>query len=211
MSKKTKAKPKTKKKIVKKVVKKATPKKKPIPKKKVIKKVIKKKVVAKKVVAKKPVKKIKDKKLEILEKRKEEVIAKGRKRGFVTYDEILKTFPDIEQNVIFLEELYDRLQQAGIDVLEGGNLLDLDSSSLAEAPTTGRVTQTNHDSIQIYLKEIGQYPLISGADERELAKRIEAGDEEAKNLLARANLRLVVSIAKKYDGRSSGLSLLDLI
>ena len=112
MSKKTKAKPKTKKKIVKKVVKKATPKKKPIPKKKVIKKVIKKKVVAKKIVAKKPVKKIKDKKLEILEKRKEEVIAKGRKRGFVTYDEILKTFPDIEQNVIFLEELYDRLQQA---------------------------------------------------------------------------------------------------
>jgi RNA polymerase primary sigma factor len=211
---KVKAKPKTKKKIVKKVVKKTAPKKKPTPKKKVVKKVVKKKVVAKKVVAKKPVKKVKgvkDKKLEILEKRKEEVIAKGRKRGFVTYDEILKTFPDIEQNVLFLEELYDRLQQAGIDVLEGGNLLDLDSSSLAEAPTTGRVTQTNHDSIQIYLKEIGQYPLISGADERELAKRIEAGDEEAKNLLARANLRLVVSIAKKYDGRSSGLSLLDLI
>ncbi|MBP9058319.1 MAG: RNA polymerase sigma factor region1.1 domain-containing protein, partial [Candidatus Pacebacteria bacterium] len=110
---KVKAKPKTKKKIVKKVVKKTAPKKKPTPKKKVVKKVIKKKIVAKKVVAKKPVKKVKgvkDKKLEILEKRKEEVIAKGRKRGFVTYDEILKTFPDIEQNVLFLEELYDRLQ-----------------------------------------------------------------------------------------------------
>ncbi len=212
---KTKAKPK-KKPVAKKVTKKPIAKKKVVSKKPAAKKVVKKKPIAKKKVVlkktaktSKPVKK--DKKLEILEKRKEEIVSKGRKRGFVTYDEILKTFPDIEQNVFFLEELYDRLQQAGIDVLEGGNLLDLDASSLAESSTSGRINQTNHDSIQIYLKEIGQYPLISGGDERELAKRIEAGDEEAKNLLARANLRLVVSIAKKYDGRSSGLSLLDLI
>lgn len=68
-----------------------------------------------------------------------------------------------------------------------------------------------YDSIQIYLKEIGQYSLINAAEERSLAKRITEGDLEAKNLLARANLRLVVSIAKKYVGRSSDLTLLDLI
>ena len=68
-----------------------------------------------------------------------------------------------------------------------------------------------HDSIQMYLKEIGQYPLIHASDEKDLAKRIERGDVEAKNLLARANLRLVVSIAKKYVGRSANLTLLDLI
>jgi RNA polymerase primary sigma factor len=70
---------------------------------------------------------------------------------------------------------------------------------------------SSYDSIQMYLKEIGQYPLISAAEERELAQRIETGDEEARMLLARANLRLVVSIAKKYVGRSPDLTLLDLI
>ena len=68
-----------------------------------------------------------------------------------------------------------------------------------------------HTFYQMYLKEIGQYSLISAINERELARRIEKGDIEAKNLLARANLRLVVSIAKKYVGRSSDLTLLDLI
>jgi RNA polymerase primary sigma factor len=73
------------------------------------------------------------------------------------------------------------------------------------------VDASSHDSIQIYLKEIGKYPLILASQEKELAKRIEKGDKEARNLLARANLRLVVSIAKKYVGRSSDLTLLDLI
>ena len=68
-----------------------------------------------------------------------------------------------------------------------------------------------YDSTQMYLREIGQYPLLSARDERELAQRIVAGDPEAKNLLARANLRLVVSVAKKYVGRSPDLTLLDLI
>ncbi len=148
------------------------------------------------------------KKGEILEQKAEELVARGRKRGFITYDEILKSFPDIESNILFLDELYEKLSVAGIDVLEGGNLLDIDATSkegklLRDAPA--------YDSIQIYLKEIGQYPLIHASEEKELAKRIEKGDEEAKNLLARANLRLVVSIAKKYVGRSSDLTLLDLI
>src|SRR3989338_2953694 len=136
-----------------------------------------------------------------------ELIEKGRKRGFITYDEILKTFPDIENNILFLDELYEKFGVAGIDVLEGGNLLNLD----AELSDKDLNKSVINDSIQMYLKEIGQYPLIHANEEKDLAKRIEAGDMEAKNLLARANLRLVVSIAKKYVGRSANLTLLDLI
>jgi len=147
------------------------------------------------------------KRAEVLNHMAEELIEKGRKRGFITYDEILKTFPDIENNIFFLDELYEKFGVAGIDVLEGGNLLNLD----LDITDKDLNKSTIHDSIQIYLKEIGQYPLIHASDEKNLAKRIERGDLEAKNLLARANLRLVVSIAKKYVGRSANLSLLDLI
>ena len=137
------------------------------------------------------------------------LVTKGRDRGFITYDDILKSFPTIESDIIFLDELYERLATAGVDVLEGGNLLDTEEKDKA-AKKYARES-SSYDSIQMYLKEIGKYPLISAAEERELAKRIEKGDEEAKNLLAKANLRLVVSIAKKYVGRSSDLTLLDLI
>ncbi len=150
-----------------------------------------------------------EKKGKLLDTKADEIIAKGRKRGFITYDEILKVFPDIENNIMFLDKLYDKFSVAGIDVLEGGNLLDVDGIDLVPGKT-GREA-TAYDSIQIYLKEIGQYPLLVAAEERELARRIEAGDKEAKNLLARANLRLVVSLAKKYVGRSPDLTLLDLI
>jgi RNA polymerase primary sigma factor len=189
-----------------KVVKKA---KKVAPKKtKVVKKVAKK-VAKEKAVKKVPAKKLTagEKKAELLSGKSNELIEKGRKRGFITYDEILKTFPDIENNILFLDELYEQFSVAGIDVLEGGNLLDLDS--LANDKDLNKSAM--HDSIQMYLKEIGQYSLIYASEEKELAKRIEKGDEEAKNLLARANLRLVVSIAKKYVGRSADLTLLDLI
>ena len=181
-----------------------------------VKKVVKK---AKKVIKKtkkvvKKVKKVYTKKLTAAEKKVKEftrlsddIIEKGRKRGFITYDEILKTFPDIENNILFLDELYEKFSVSGIDVLEGGNLLNLDN----DLNDKDLNKSTIHDSIQMYLKEIGQYPLIHAGDEKDLAKRIEHGDEEAKNLLARANLRLVVSIAKKYVGRSANLSLLDLI
>jgi RNA polymerase primary sigma factor len=136
---------------------------------------------------------------------------KGKDRGFITYDEILRQFPNIEENIIFLEDLYSQLSVSGIDVLEGGGLLEIKGEpEVVKKFEYGR-SDSQYDSIQIYLKEIGQYPLISGGMEKELAKRIETGDEEAKNLLARANLRLVVSIAKKYVGRSPDLTLLDLI
>lgn len=167
----------------------------------------------KKIASKKPAKKEEKKKIKSSEKAEEfnrfagELVEKGKKRGFVTYDEILKTFPDIENNIFYLDELYEKFAVAGIDVLEGGNLLNLDGDANDKDLNKSGI----HDSIQMYLKEIGQYSLIHAGDEKDLAKRIEMGDPEAKNLLARANLRLVVSIAKKYVGRSANLSLLDLI
>lgn len=182
---------------VKKVIKKNTPK----PKTKTIK--------TKKVVEKKN-KVSADKKALDLETKSNLIVEKGKKRGFITYDEIIKIFPDIEENVLFLDELYDKLTVAGIDVLEGGNLLDIDED-LNKIVQKYSKDSPSYDSIQIYLKEIGQYSLISASEERNLAYRIEKGDQEAKNLLARANLRLVVAIAKKYVGRSSDLTLLDLI
>jgi RNA polymerase primary sigma factor len=137
------------------------------------------------------------------------LLNKGKKRGFITYTEILREFPEIENNIIQLEDLYERLSDAQVDVLEGGGFLNLD------AEKDDLVKLASHDpsldSVQMYLKEIGQYRLISAHEEKELAKRIEEGDEEAKKGLAKANLRLVVSIAKKYIGRSPDLTLLDLI
>ncbi len=140
------------------------------------------------------------------------LIAKGRDRGFVTYDEILKEFPQIENDIMFLDELYAKFSAANVDVLEGGGLLEVEELAPKKPGHLGRHgSDSAYDSIQMYLKEIGQYPLINAAMEKELAKRIQAGDTEAKNLLAKANLRLVVSIAKKYVGRSPDLTLLDLI
>jgi RNA polymerase primary sigma factor len=146
------------------------------------------------------------------ESKAQHLILKGKERGFVTYDEILKEFPTIEQDIVFLDELYTKFSTSGIDVLEGGGLLEVEPEvAPSKKYSYGSRSDSSYDSIQMYLKEIGQYPLISASNEKELARRIEAGDNEAKNLLARANLRLVVSIAKKYVGRSPDLTLLDLI
>jgi len=143
----------------------------------------------------------------------QKLLNKGRERGYVTYDEILKEFPNIETDVMSLDELYNRLSTTGVDVLEGGGMLDIEKEEevIKKYAYGGRSADSSYDSIQMYLKEIGQYPLISASVEKELARKIQQGDEEAKNLLARANLRLVVSIAKKYVGRSADLTLLDLI
>ncbi len=138
------------------------------------------------------------------------LIQKGKERGYITYSEILKEFPTIEEDINFLDELYEKFTTAGIDILEGGMLEDNADEYLATRNIKSRDSSA-YDSIQIYLREIGQYPLLTASEERELAKRIDAGDDEARNILARSNLRLVVSIAKKYVGRSPDLTLLDLI
>lgn len=142
--------------------------------------------------------------------RLESVIALGKERGFVTYDEILREFPNIETNILFLDELYEKLDTLGVDVLEGGGLLEMPEEGKTDQYSYSK-SDSSYDSIQMYLREIGQYPLISGSMEKEFAKRIAKGDLDAKNLLMKANLRLVVSIAKKYATRSPDLTLLDLI
>ncbi len=139
------------------------------------------------------------------------LVTRGKERGFVTYDEILREFPTIESDILFLDELYEKLHVLGIDILEGGGLLEIQEEVVDKKYSYSRGSESSYDSIQMYLREIGQYPLIAGSMEKELAKRIEAGDMDAKNLLMKANLRLVVSIAKKYANRSPDLTLLDLI
>ncbi len=171
------------------------------------KKSIKPKV--KKVVKKEEKKAKKGTKAARLEEQLDKLLEKGNERGFITYDEILKNFPTIEDDVVFLEEIYEKFDTIGVDILEGGGLLD--SPEEKKDRFEYRKGESSYDSIQMYLKEIGRYPLINADKEKELARRIEAGDDDAKNLLLRANLRLVVSIAKKYVGRSPDLTLLDLI
>lgn len=141
------------------------------------------------------------------------LIKLGRERGYITYDEILREFPTIEDNVFLLEDMNDRFEAAGIDVLSGGGMLEDNSAEevLERKKLQHRRSDSSFDSVQMYLREIGQYPLLNGAQEKELAKRILVGDDEARNILARSNLRLVVSIAKKYVNRSPDLTLLDLI
>ena len=143
----------------------------------------------------------------------EALINLGRQRGYVTFDEILREFPTIEDNVTLLEEMYERFNAAGIDVLEGGGMLEDTSavSVLTSKKLHNRRADAGFDSVQMYLREIGQYPLLNGDQEKTLAQRIVAGDDEARGILARSNLRLVVSIAKKYVNRSPDLTLLDLI
>jgi RNA polymerase primary sigma factor len=185
------------------------------------KKVVTKKVVAKvaevkeavKPVAKKPVKKVPLTKSEkILEAKASELMKLGRERGYVTYDELLRSFPEIEKDIEFLDVLYERFSIAGVDVLQSGGMLGDDQSiEIIAQKNAFKRSESSYDSIQMYLREIGQYPLLNAHEERVLAKRIVDGDDEARNLLARANLRLVVSIAKKYVGRSPDLTLLDLI
>ncbi len=143
----------------------------------------------------------------------EALINLGRERGYITFDEILREFPTIEDDVLLLEEMYERFGTAGIDVLESGNMLEEGSAEnvLEKKKLQNRRSDSSYDSVQMYLREIGQYPLLNAVQERELAKRILLADEEARSILARSNLRLVVSIAKKYVNRSPDLTLLDLI
>ena len=207
------------KKVVKSVTKVAN---KPVAKKTPVKTISKAKVAVKKEVGKvepkkvvKPVKvekRILTKSEKILEMKSAELMRLGRERGYVTYDELLRSFPEIEKDIEFLDVLYDRFSIAGIDVLQSGGMLGDDPSiEIIAQKNAFKRSDSSYDSIQMYLREIGQYPLLNAHEERVLAKRIVDGDAEARNLLARANLRLVVSIAKKYVGRSPDLTLLDLI
>ncbi|MFC1594936.1 RNA polymerase sigma factor RpoD [Patescibacteria group bacterium] len=144
-----------------------------------------------------------------------ELIEKGKKRGFITYAEILSSFPRVEEDILSLEDLYQKLGSVGIDVIEVKELIEIEEKeegTKKPSKKSDAVEDANaYDSVQMYLKEIGKISLLRADEEKELARRIEDGDAEAKKKLTQANLRLVVSIAKRYVGRSANLSLLDLI
>jgi RNA polymerase primary sigma factor len=138
-----------------------------------------------------------------------DLVKKGKELGFVTYQEILQIFPEIEKDVPTIDSLINYFQKYGIEILDGQEALLTQEEKISEKELKELEADIAEDSVRMYLREIGRIPLITAHEEIKLAKRIEAGDEIAKKKLAEANLRLVVSIAKKYIGR--GLTLLDLI
>ena len=150
------------------------------------------------------------------------LVNKGRLRGFITETELLYLFPEIEEYVYEYDVFLGELQKNGIRIAEdSGRILDMIEKKTNEEATSGKtlaqqnamnidLSKLSADSIQMYLKEIGKVPLLSGEEEVELAKRKEKGDREAEKKIIEANLRLVVSIAKKFAG-AKGMSLLDLI
>ena len=151
----------------------------------------------------------------------QKLIQQGRARGFITQQEIIRAVPHLERDIPGIEEIFDKLKQAHIQVLEKKDYIDFVPTEVGEEkPATAKEKKKlkkllegleNVDSVQMYLKEIGKTDLLSGDEEMELAKRIERGDEDARERLTKANLRLVVNIAKRYVGRSQHLTLLDLI
>lgn len=138
----------------------------------------------------------------------DQLIEKGKSRGFVTNSEILNMFPNLEKDIEGLDLLYQTLEKEGIELKETREFLVLDQE---KAKKQKDVSEIRLDPVQMYLKEIGKIPRLTAEEERELAKRVEKGDLEAKNKLTKANLKLVVAFAKKYVGRSPNLTLLDLI
>ncbi len=148
------------------------------------------------------------------EEKLKELIKKGRAKGFVTHGEILTYFPNIEEDILFLEETFEKIRGSNIEIIEEKSPFELEKEkkkSGASAEPEHVMEHLSMDSIQSYLREIGKIKLLTFQEEKDLSKRIEQGDEEAKNKLILANLRLVVSIAKRYLGRSSNLTMLDLI
>ncbi len=140
------------------------------------------------------------------------LISKGKEQGFVTQQEILGAVPELEEYVEAVDDLYSRLADMGIEVLDAKEKLIWEEDEDEDDNTKEKEDDLSHisdDSVKMYLREIGRIPLLKAPEEVELAKKIEKGDSAASRKLAEANLRLVVSIAKKYIGR--GLDLIDLI
>lgn len=200
----------TKKKPAKKAVFKKTVKAKAKPKLKVAQK----KIITKAKVKKRPFKIEPREVVRPTEERMQAVIGKGRTRGFVTETELLYLFPELEEYVFDYDIFLGKLQEAGVKIVEdSGNVLGQSTELPAKVKPANfglDLTKLSADSIQMYLKEIGKIPLLSSEEEIELAKRKEKGDKEAERKIIEANLRLVVSIAKKFAS-AKGLGLLDLI
>jgi RNA polymerase sigma factor (sigma-70 family) len=147
-----------------------------------------------------------------------ELIIKGKRKGIISYREIMDSLEQIELTTEQIDEVYEALANNGVEVLPDTSGEVTDDPELFHPEAEDEEVEIDlsipegialDDPVRMYLKEIGRVPLLSADDEIQLAQRVEAGDESAKRRLAEANLRLVVSIAKRYVGR--GMLFLDLI
>lgn len=150
--------------------------------------------------------------IKTFDQRKQELVKKGKEKGYITYEELVSELKGLELDGDALDELYNLFNENNIAVVSedeanGGGESHVDKILLDDNTLTKDLTI--NDPVRMYLKEIGQIKLLTMDEELELADRISAGDEMAKTTLAEANLRLVVSIAKRYVGR--GMQFLDLI
>ncbi len=145
--------------------------------------------------------------MKTFDQRKQELITLGKKKGSITYEELAEKLKGLELDADSLDDLYNTLSENHINVVSENEEDDEDSSTTSNELLTKDLTI--NDPVRMYLKEIGQIKLLTTEEELELADRIAQGDEQAKAILAEANLRLVVSIAKRYVGR--GMLFLDLI
>ncbi|MGL4736893.1 MAG: RNA polymerase sigma factor RpoD [Cellulosilyticaceae bacterium] len=140
--------------------------------------------------------------------RLEQLLALAKdKKGVLEQSDITDAFVDLDIDPTKIEQIYEYLEAQSIDII--GNINDIDEEEENEIDFTLPEGISIDDPVRMYLKEIGKVPLLSADDEIKLAQRMEEGDQEAKKKLAEANLRLVVSIAKRYVGR--GMLFLDLI
>ena len=153
------------------------------------------------------------KEIKTFEQRKEELLKKGKEKGVLTYEELAESLKGLELDADSLDELYNAFHDNNIEIISENFEDEEDNDDAGDEISIEDVALPKNasinDPVRMYLKEIGKISLLSLDEELALSKRVEEGDEEAKRLLAESNLRLVVSIAKRYVGR--GLLFLDLI
>ena len=151
--------------------------------------------------------------IKTIDERKEKLLALGKKLGFITYEQLADELKGLDVDSDTLDDLYNALMEAEIDIVSEDGSDDASGEEITEEVQVEDLTLSKdvkiNDPVRMYLKEIGRINLLTSDEEFEYAKRAEEGDEEAKRMLAESNLRLVVSIAKRYVGR--GMLFLDLI
>lgn len=151
--------------------------------------------------------------IKTLDERKNKLLALGKKQGYVTYEQLAEQLRGLEVDSDTLDELYNFLVENEIEIISEDGSDDASGEEITQDMSVENLTLSKdvkiNDPVRMYLKEIGRINLLTSDEEFEYAKRAEEGDEEAKRLLAESNLRLVVSIAKRYVGR--GMLFLDLI
>ena len=151
--------------------------------------------------------------IKTIDERKEKLLALGKKQGYITYEQLAEELKGLDIDSDTLDELYNFLMESEIDIVSEDGSDDATGEEITENVPVENLTLSKdvkiNDPVRMYLKEIGRINLLTSDEEFEYAKRAEEGDEEAKRMLAESNLRLVVSIAKRYVGR--GMLFLDLI